>query len=284
VGDGTYTVTTSSVCSVAASVAYGDVTGAGTLRRIVACNTTGNNGYIDLGSSTYVLPLSYYPNVMVAADLNGDKKTDLVLASSYDYSVNVLLANGSAGIFASPVAYSPGVSPAAIKVQDVNGDGKLDILTTSSSGNTVTVMLGVGDGTFTMPANYAFGGTPHAIAAGDLNGDGRIDLVGAGASSGTLGVLWGAGNGTFASSPTLRSSYTFNSVALVDLDKDGKLDLAETDSGSRVNITWGSGPGLSANTSQFAVAFRHGALGGRNRLHHRRTILGRNQCIECGRG
>jgi hypothetical protein len=188
------------------------------------------------------------PNAVAIADVNGDKKPDLVVANwCTDHactgsSVGVLLGNGD-GTFQNGVAYgSGGLYADSVAVADLNGDGHPDIVVAncgSTSGGTcagasgnVGVLLGNGDGTFRPVVNYqlnggGFGSTSVVLA--DMNGDGKLDLVvAAGCSRGAcVGVLLGNGDGTFQTELPPNDSgglYAFT-VAVKDVNGDGKPDV-----------------------------------------------------------
>ena len=200
----------------------------------------------------------FVAGAVVAADVNGDGKPDLVVVNVCgsdstcltNGSVGVLLNNGN-GTFGPAVAYSSnGWSPNAIAVADVNGDGKADIVVVNqcrtNSGNcttdgTVAVLLGNGDGTFQAAVNYDSGGFQAvSVAIADVNADGHPDLVvvnqcgsstfGFCASHGTVAVLLGNGDGTFQPAVTYDTGgfddgVDADAVAVADLRGDGKLDL-----------------------------------------------------------
>jgi hypothetical protein len=136
------------------------------------------------------------PGRFVVADVNGDRKPDLVTADGLTGRISVLLGNGD-GTFqtARVVVENTGADkPQALAVADLNGDGKLDLaFTTSGSGTTsVEVALGNGDGTFGASVAYAVADSAQ-IAIGDVNGDGKPDIVTSG-----ITVLLGDGKGGFA--------------------------------------------------------------------------------------
>lgn len=86
----------------------------------------------DLGRRAYKL---------VAADLDRDARTDLVIGTEASDSVTVLLSNGRGGY--TPAAGSPyraGRNP-RVAIGDVNNDGKPDIITANNGSGDITVLL-----------------------------------------------------------------------------------------------------------------------------------------------
>src|SRR5207249_4961597 len=116
-----------------------------------------------------VIKLSAPPDTIAAGDLNGDGKTDLVVAEGTSVQPNnfiqVFLGNGD-GTFQTPLAYTVGESPDSIAIVDLNGDGRVDLAIANES-NDVSVLLGDGNGTFRSPTNYVSGPIPVSLAAAD---------------------------------------------------------------------------------------------------------------------
>jgi hypothetical protein len=112
---------------------------------------------------------------VAVADLNGDGRADLAVASGT--GVSVLLNNGN-GTFGAPASYGSGINPASVAAGDLNGDGKIDLAVSNKDGG--SVLLNLGNGTFAAAVNYTFAGPYNdsgPLVIGDLNGDGRADLV-----------------------------------------------------------------------------------------------------------
>jgi len=166
-----------------------------------------------------------FPTV-IAADLNGDQKPDVVVTGPA--GVIVELNTGSA-TFSSPVTYQAGTTPSASAAADVNKDGKPDLLVANATG--VTVLLNNGSGAFQAGANVATG-SAQAITVADFNGDGNPDFaVTAPSSSGigaTISVALGTGSGAFGSPKAFASSGGSGSnIASGDFNGDGKPDLVD---------------------------------------------------------
>ncbi|MGB9072663.1 MAG: FG-GAP-like repeat-containing protein [Terriglobales bacterium] len=298
----------------AVSVAMADVNGDGKVDLLVAnqCvtddNCTAENGGIGRGAVGVLLGNGdgtfqavqaygsggYAATSIVAADVNGDGKVDLVVAhhcGDIDCSgrtvVGVLLGNGD-GTFQPAVTYGSGGygnpygdrGPASIVVGDVNRDGKADIVVANGlvhkdrfeSGDAILgVLLGNGDGTFQTAQMYNSGDAWFAlsVALGDVNGDGKLDLVVGHADENfhrqsTVGVLLGNGDGTFQRARTQSSGgFVVNDVALSDINGDGKADLLVANLGQRMNrfsrgdvlVQLGKGDGTFADPERIASSW-----------------------------
>ncbi|MBV9886105.1 MAG: VCBS repeat-containing protein [Acidobacteria bacterium] len=165
---------------------------------------------------------------MRALDLNGDKKTDLLVTTNPSPGSSGLtvyfLAGAGDGTFAAPVqvAQISQFNLFAIAVADLNNDQKPDLIIGDSSG-AINVFLGKGDGTFSTLSGF-FGGSAsgESLVAGDFNGDGKQDLV-VGIGSG-LNFLPGKGDGTFGTPVSATTAMGGASLA-ADFNGDGILDV-----------------------------------------------------------
>jgi hypothetical protein len=220
-------------------VAIGDLNGDGKADLAVA-NRGAPNGselvggdvavLLNMGGGTFVAanyPAGASPISVAMADLNGDGKADLAVASGA--GVSVLLNNGN-GTFGAPASYGSGTNPFSVAAGDLNGDGKLDLAVGGT--DRASVLLNLGNGTFAAAVNYSYAATPYngsgLVVIGDLNGDGRPDLAGNTLTDpcSAVAVLLNQGNGVFgAPSYVPASNSSPSSVTLGDLNGDGKLDL-----------------------------------------------------------
>jgi uncharacterized membrane protein len=269
-GDGTFkkaVIYRSGAASVFGShVAVGDLNGDGKLDLAVAntgsgCGSGCPEGLIGIllgnGDGTFRKAKTYrtggFDGIgwVEIADVNGDKKPDLVVANycatecSYppvEGSVGVLLGNGD-GTFKAVKTYpSGGDGAASVAVADLNNDGKPDLLVANcgpeacgpgSPGGNVGVLIGNGNGTFKPVVNYPAANSPFDVVAADVNGDGKLDIVvsnwgtpNAGTNDGAVTVLPGRGNGTFRPAQTFPSGGAeAPSVAVADVNQDGRPDI-----------------------------------------------------------
>jgi hypothetical protein len=211
----------------------------------------------NLGNGTFgfliTVPTREHPGSVVAVDLNGDEKPDIVTASRTANKVSVLLHNGD-GTFARK-DYDTGSFPFAITAMDLDGDGKRDLAVANHDADTVSVLLNNGDGHFAKKVDYLTGNQrpsspsflevlPSAVAALDVDGDGKPDLAVANQGDNTVSVLRNLGKGTFAARVDYPTGVVPSSVTALDVDGDGKPDLAVTNYlGSSVTVLRNNGDG-----------------------------------------
>jgi hypothetical protein len=179
------------------------------------------------------------PTRLVAGDVNGDGKLDLIVldnpGNSFTRSpleISVLLGNGD-GTFQNEKRITTGLdsgAPGDLALGDFNGDGKLDlavsipgtsVISSPKVNDVLAIFTGNGDGTFAAPKLITLdtaGGESHLLAA-DLNGDGKLDLI-----SGQH-VYLGNGDGTFQVKPFAGND---GSVAVGNFEGNGSIDVIST--------------------------------------------------------
>lgn len=192
-GDGTFRAHMDYQCLVPAGITVGDFNGDGTLDLAI---TNQGESTPDLGISillgngdgSFQSPVVYGTGVgnianITTADLNGDRKLDLVatgVGGAESGGVSVLLGNGD-GTFQTHVDYPLNGAVQLVATGDMSGDGKLDLIVplqaTPGAPGYLAILPANGDGTFGAAILVPIGFEPYGAAVGDFNNDGRLDVV-----------------------------------------------------------------------------------------------------------
>lgn len=221
---------------------------------------------ISFSATSYSLQAT--PSEVIAADVNGDGKPDLVTFSGVSGNVSVLLNKGD-GTFAPRIDFPAGTNPLgafpnaqpSFAMSDLNGDKRLDIIISnpanpgSTAAPSVNVLLGNGDGTFQPPTIFTLDfNYPLLVGVGDFNGDKKPDVALFGTDTAiSLVMLLGNGDGTF----TRRDfplPFAHGPIAVVaDFNQDGKLDVAFSGDNSYVYMFLGNGDATFQSPLQIGI-------------------------------
>jgi hypothetical protein len=180
---------------------------------------------------------------MVAADLTGDGKLDLICVDSGSDVVTVLKnlctpGNITSNSFASPVNFVVGQGPRGVAVQDLNGDGKPEIVSANWQDNSVSVLRNtstpgiIDSNSFAAGVVFATGTTPQNVMIADMDGDGKPDVVtvdnnynGGSPGMSVLRNISTATNFDFENHVDFPGAVDTYCLAIGDLDGDRKPDV-----------------------------------------------------------
>jgi TolB protein len=126
--------------------------------------------------------------VPICADLDGDRRADLVLLRPDAAALEVLRSTGSGFGAPEQVPLAPGglAAATAVAAADLDRDGDVDLA--AAGAGAIALLRNLGDGRFAAAGGLALAGSATALRAADLDGDRWPDLAVADAS-GTVSVL-----------------------------------------------------------------------------------------------
>ncbi len=257
------------------SIALADFNGDGIQDMAVAANGS-EDVWVMLGNSngTFQTPTrmafpgpGVWAGSVVAADLTGSGKQDLVVANLANNNVWVFLGSGT-GTFQTPVSsIVGGTSVTSLAVADFNGDHKLDLVATySGSPGGVALLLGNGNGSFTLAQTFNAGANPLSARVGDFNKDGKLDfavvdsgVLGSSADPGGAFVFLGSGAGNFQPAVSYSAGVNPLTLAVGELNQDGVSDFVvgtgDSNGNYYIGVLLGNSNGTFNPISVFPTAF-----------------------------
>lgn len=167
-----------------------------------------------------------FPRGIIAEDVTGDGRLDLITANAVGNNVSVFIGNVSGG-FGTRRDYAAGNGATDVVAVDLNGDGQKDLAVAATNANQVTALINNG-GSFTTSTRTNVGQRPVTITALDIDNDGDQDVAVGCAGNDEITILQNNGSANFTIATRLTTSGSigdFNIVAL-DVDGDTNIDLA----------------------------------------------------------
>lgn len=202
----------------------------------------------------YLTDLSWAVSVSAVADIDGDRKPDLILGTNADL---VVLFNTGRGSLGGALPLIPGAVD-GLAVGDFDSDGTLDFATSSesASGFAVTVtFMQANDPHHRIAKQVALppGRGPGSLASADFDGDGDSDLASVNRCDndpcphGSVSVYLNEGGGVFAAPRSFAVGVSPSSLETGDFNEDGNADLVTGLSGpGDVSVLLGQGDGSFA--------------------------------------
>ena len=248
--------------------------------QIAIFRNVGTNGF--LATNSFATPVvlktgtgtfGANPYTVVAADLDGDGRLDIVALNADSNVVSVFPNTSWPGniSFAPRIDLPAGNVLRGLAVEDLNGDGKPDIVTgNSTSPGTISVFQNlstIGSIAFAPRVDFAAGNDPAQVVIGDVDGDGLPDIAVANGGDGTVSVFRNLGGGTittnsFAPQVVFPAPFQCNAITIGDVDRDSKVDMLVAGNDGQLFVYRNTATAGSITTNSFAppVSF---PLGGR---------------------
>jgi hypothetical protein len=196
------------------------------------------------------------PESMVAADLDGDGKVDLIATNPLSNSLSVFrnTSSNEKVSYAAKQDVAAGTGPSSVVAGDLDGDGKIDLAVANKGNATVSVFLNTSTAnaiSLATKIDIVTGINPSFLAIGDLDGDGKPDLATTNSNSNTVSVFRNVsklGALAFNTKVDFATGSSPQGIAISDLDGDNRTDLAiANNTNSSLSILINSGAAGAIN-------------------------------------
>lgn len=206
-------------------------------------------------------PCGIEPTKVAVADMDGDRRPDLLVMDHYGGNV-VLLRGNKDGTFHPGTSWSVGAPPYNMIVADFDEDGVPDVLTANffNQVHSRTLLRGRRDGTFVAAPHYSIPRAGSTASIADTNRDGVPDVVfpfvrllPGNELAATIGTLLGTRNGGLKPAP-FSPTGTVSGLVSADFSGDGNPDLIiYTGNVPQLRFRRGNGDGTFAEETPLQV-------------------------------
>jgi hypothetical protein len=190
------------------------------------------------------------PQSIFNIDMDGDGKSDLIVANGDADALTVYHNNSTTGTlsFSQAVNFAmpPGYYPVAVTAGDLDGDGKPEIILANYGSPQLAIFRNTStSGTISLaaPVYYALGNYTTGVRVADCNGDGKPEIIVASVADNVVSLyLNNSTVGSLSFSPKmdlhLPSGTLPYDVVVSDLDGDGMPDLASVNAAANTVSVW----------------------------------------------
>ena len=191
--------------------------------------------YLNDGTGTFGSAVSMTETVhdlgsadgLEVADLDGNGKMDVLVASKVANKIIWFKNNGGLSFTQTDLSISSSISPTAFTVVDLDGDGDQDIINLAIAYDKVNFQENDGSENFSVTTIHDTGSSsnPKDIVAGDMNNDGDVDFIVSYGASVQVLYFDNDGSQNFTTSEILDVNQV-KDMKVFDADGDGDLDIA----------------------------------------------------------
>lgn len=180
-----------------------------------------------------------YPSQIALADVNGDKKCDIIVNNCAINNIRVYKNTSTPGVLNFDLLYrvtlNTGMNGRGLAVADFDTDGKLDIALANYGTNTFSIFKNTSsllNIAFAPRVDITTGNYPFGLNVGDIDGDGRPDVVTSNQGlPTTLSVFKNVSQPGIITSESFASRINYSvgneprDLVICDLDADSKPDV-----------------------------------------------------------
>ncbi|MEM8773051.1 MAG: VCBS repeat-containing protein [Pseudomonadota bacterium] len=179
----------------------------------------GEGGFTPAPGSPFPVAASPHAHMIEAADMDGDRRTDLVIDSRDEHGAYVLRGLADGGFDAPGTPINLGAPYLGFVLGDIDSDGKTDIVLPDRGAVTVSLNRTKDVFDFEKTAHLPMPGV-FSLDLIDLDADGQLDIIAASENGDAL-IFGGDGAGNFAKRQNIPIAAGAKSIAVGDSNGDG---------------------------------------------------------------
>jgi hypothetical protein len=182
------------------------------------------------------VPLSVHPQRLIVADIDNDRRKEILLFGKSMAGVQVLQPGPGEAFTVGPLLFQD-VSAVDIAVADLNGDGIADVFLANWLSNKVAVFFGIAHAVFSEQLTIDLEGEPSALAITPVSRRRTMQLAITLPRQKRIAVFSGNGAGEFRRSATIVCPIPPAAASFVDLNGDPWPDILAASERGILTIT-----------------------------------------------
>ncbi|MFN0158846.1 MAG: FG-GAP repeat domain-containing protein [Bacteroidota bacterium] len=171
-----------------------------------------------------IIPILTNASHVVVADINNDKRKDILLFGRKLSGVQVLLGKGSKRFLPGDVLF-PDISVSDLKAADLNGDAITDLVILNWLSNELLTFYGIGRGVFSEQVAVKLPGEPGVLSLTSVSKQRTFSVAVTLPERGTIAVLEGNPTGEILPVATIASTGNVQTVQFAHANDDALYDI-----------------------------------------------------------